>query len=60
VFTFSSSEDGTNAILASEGTYDEVSDTWTGSSSSLVFTIDGTKGHRRIKKMVVIYAPSAE
>ena len=59
VFTFSSGE-GTNAILASEGTYDEASDTWTGSSSSLVFTIDGSSGHRRIKKMVVVYAPSAE
>ena len=59
VFTFSSGE-GTNAILASEGTYVEASDTWTGSSSSLVFTIDGSSGHRRIKKMVVVYAPSAE
>lgn len=59
VFTFSSGE-GTNAIVASAGTYNKDTGTWTGSASPLTFTIDGTSGHRRVKKMVIIYTPSAE
>lgn len=50
VFTFASG-DGTNAITADAGTFE--TDTWTGSSSSVKFTIGGTSGHRRIKQMVV-------
>ena len=50
VFTFASGE-GTNAITADAGTFK--TDTWTGSSSSVKFTIGGTTGHRRIQKMVV-------
>ncbi|MBO6217231.1 MAG: choice-of-anchor J domain-containing protein [Prevotella sp.] len=50
VFTFASGE-GTNAITADAGTFE--TDTWTGSSSSVKFTIGGTTGHRRIQKMVV-------
>ena len=50
VFTFASGE-GTNAIAADAGTFE--TDTWTGSSSSVKFTIGGTTGHRRIQKMVV-------
>ena len=49
-FTFSSGE-GTNAISASPGTF--TSPTWTGSSSSVNFTIEGTTGHRRIKEIKV-------
>ena len=59
VFTFDSDEKN-NAITPSAGTFDEASDTWTGSASPLTFTIDGTSGHRRIKKMVIVYTPSAE
>ena len=50
VFTFASGG-GTNAITADAGTFS--TNTWTGSSSSVKFTIGGTSGHRRIKQMVV-------
>ena len=49
-FFFASGE-GTNAILANEGEF--VSPEWTGSANPVIFTIDGTSGHRRIQKMVV-------
>lgn len=52
-FTFSSGE-GANAILVNEGTFE--SPTWTGSANPVVFTIDGSSGHRRIAKMVVVPA----
>ena len=50
VFTFDRGE-GSNAITADAGTFS--TNTWTGSSSSVKFTIGGTTGHRRIQKMVV-------
>ena len=57
VFTFASGG-GTNAITADAGTFK--TDTWTGSSSSVKFTIGGTKGHRRIQKMVVTTGESGD
>lgn len=47
------SGDGSNDITASPGTFS--TDTWTGSASSVVFTIGGSSGHRRIKKVEVWY-----
>ena len=52
VFTFASGE-GSNAILATPGTYNEDTKTWTGSANEVVFTIDGTTGHRRIATISV-------
>ena len=52
-FTFGSS-DGSNAILADSGTFS--TDTWTGASNEVVFTIDGTKGNRRLAAIEVTYA----
>ena len=51
--SFSSKDDGTNAITTNVGTYDD--GTWTGRASSVTFTIDGTKGHRRVQKVKVTY-----
>lgn len=51
--TFSSGE-GSNAISTDVGTFD--TDTWTGSSTSVVFTVSGTSGHRRLAKAVVTLA----
>ena len=51
--TFGSGE-GTNEITASPGSW--VSPEWTGSASSVTFTIGGTSGHRRIQKLVVTLA----
>ena len=50
--TFGSS-DGTNAISTDVGTYNN--GTWTGSSSSIVFTIGGTSGNRRIAGFKVYF-----
>lgn len=52
VITFGTS-DGTNEIIVDNGTYSN--GTWTGSSSSVQFTIDGTKGNRRIASIEVTY-----
>ena len=52
-FTFSSGE-GTNEITADKGSFSN--DTWTGSASSVKFTIGGTSGHRRIKVITVTFA----
>lgn len=57
VFTFSSGE-GSNEITSSTGTYDD--GTWVGSESSVVFTIGGTSGHRRISSITVSYFVSTE
>lgn len=57
VFTFASGE-GSNAITAEPGTFE--TDTWTGNSSNVVFTIGGTSGHRRIQKMVLTVAASGD
>lgn len=51
-FTFGS-DDKTNKIISSNGTF--TTNKWTGKESSVVFTIDGKSGHRRISKMAVTY-----
>lgn len=51
-FTFGSGEKA-NKIISSNGTF--TTNKWTGKESSVVFTIDGTSGHRRIQKMAVTY-----
>ena len=48
---------GSNEITADAGTFE--SPTWTGSATSVMFTIGGTSGHRRIQKIVVTYNPPA-
>lgn len=53
VLTFSSGE-GSNAITTDVGNYNN--GTWTGTSSSVTFTIGGTSGHRRIASIAVTYA----
>ena len=50
VFAFASGE-GTNEITADVGTFS--TDTWTGSSNEVVFTISGASGHRRIVSIEV-------
>ncbi len=52
-FTFSSGE-GTNELTADKGTFTK--DTWTGSATSVKFTVGGTSGHRRIKMIAVTFA----
>lgn len=56
VITFSSGEDK-NEITVPSGTFNASKDTWTPSTStnSVKFTIDGTKGHRRIQKLKITY-----
>lgn len=51
-YTFGSG-DGTNAISADVGNWS--SPNWTGSASTVKFTIGGTSGHRRIQKIEVTY-----
>ena len=55
VFGFGSS-DKTNAITANTGTFE--TNTWTGESDEVVFTIGGTKDHRRFKTISVTYVPN--
>ena len=54
--TFSSGE-GTNEITTNTGSYSDgnssTNGSWTGSSSSVTFTIGGTSGHRRVKSIAV-------
>jgi hypothetical protein len=52
VFTYGSS-DGSNAITATPGSF--ATNTWTGESNSIKFTIGGTSGNRRIKTIKVTY-----
>lgn len=49
-FTFGS-DDGQNAITADEGAYSN--GVWTGNATSVVFTIGGSNGHRRIATITV-------
>ena len=49
-FTFGSGENQ-NAISANEGTYSN--GVWTGNATSVVFTIGGSNGHRRIATITV-------
>ncbi len=51
--SFASGE-GTNAITTNVGTYEN--GTWTGSASSVTFTIGGTSGHRRITVFDITYS----
>ena len=53
VITFGS-EDGSNNITTNAGTYSN--GTWTGSASSVKFTVGGTSGNRRIKSLSVTYS----
>ena len=57
VLTFGSN-DGSNTITTNVGSYS--SGTWTGSASSVKFTIGGTSGNRRIKGIAVTYSYSSE
>lgn len=43
--------DGTNEITADKGSFDGA--VWTGSAKSIVFTVGGSTGHRRIQKIDV-------
>lgn len=52
VLTYGSS-DGSNEITTDVGTFD--GSTWTGSSSSVKFSIGGTSGNRRISAITVSY-----
>ena len=47
------SSDGTNAISVDNGTYADGS--WSGNANTIVFTIGGTSGHRRIAGLTVTY-----
>lgn len=51
-FYFASGE-GSNEITSNTGTLS--SNEWTGSASSITFTVGGTSGHRRIAKIEVYY-----
>ena len=48
------SGDGSNAITTDVGEF--ATNTWSGHASSVTFTIGGTSGHRRIKKIAVEYS----
>lgn len=48
------SADGSNIITTDVGSYSD--GTWTGSASSVTFTVGGTSGHRRIHSVKVTYA----
>lgn len=55
--TFASGE-GSNAITTDVNTYSN--GTWTGSATSVKFTVGGTSGHRRLASVAVTYqAPAA-
>ncbi len=51
---FGSGDKTNNSITTNIGTYND-DGTWTGSASSVTFTISGTSGHRRIKQVKVTY-----
>jgi len=55
-FTFGSNDD-LNAITSNPSGF--VSPTWSGSANSVVFTIGGTSGNRRIAKITITYEQSA-
>lgn len=52
-FTFDSGETAGKTMTANVGTY--TAPNWTGSANSVVFTVDGTSGHKRIKTITVTY-----
>ena len=47
------SGDGSNEITVNTGSY--AANTWSGSSNSVVFSVGGTSGHRRIKAIKVVF-----
>ena len=49
--------DKTNAITANTGTFS--TDTWSGSTTQVVFTVDGASGHRRFQTITVSYEASS-
>ena len=49
--------DKTNTISVNCGSFSTPD--WTGEADEVIFTIDGTSGHRRIKSVEVTYTPSA-
>ena len=51
------SSDRTNTISVNCGSFSTPD--WTGEADEVIFTIDGTSGHRRIKSVEVTYTPSA-
>ena len=51
VLTFSTDKPGTNEITTDVGSFAE--NIWTGSSKSIVFSVGGTSGHRRISSVEV-------
>ncbi|HCT17390.1 MAG TPA: hypothetical protein DIW36_08470 [Ruminococcaceae bacterium] len=51
--TFSSKSDDGNEIKVDSGNFN--AGTWTGSATEVVFTIDGTKGHRKIASLAIEY-----
>ena len=57
VITFGS-DDGSNAITTNAGTYSN--GTWTGSASSVKFTVGGTSGNRRIQSLAVTYSKTTD
>ena len=56
VITFGTS-DGSNAITTDVGTFS--TDTWSGETNSIVFTINGSSGNRRIQSIAVTSSGSA-
>ena len=53
VLTFSTDNPGVNPITSDVGEFD--TNTWTGSSQTIVFTVGGESGHRRISSIKVTY-----
>ena len=55
VLTFAKefADSNSNEITVNAGTFD--TDTWTGSTDSLVFTIGGTSGHRKVMSIAVTF-----
>ena len=51
-FTFGTGGNS-NPIVASTGSY--ASGVWTGSATEVTFQVDGTSGHRRLRRLVVTY-----
>ena len=52
------SGDGSNAITTDVGTYKD--GTWEGSAKSVIFTVSGTTGHRRIMAVAVTYKAESQ
>lgn len=58
-FTFGSGDES-NTISKNCGKYYSSSGTWSGSSESITFSIDGSSGHRRFQTIAVTYEKEAE